>query len=185
MVCLPCWYISVGFEVLTAVVTKNSVFWYVTPCCLLNVNWRYGGTCYLHLQGKRISQARNQQSSACCLLYASFLLGLFFYPEDGGNMFLLNVSWHSVDYMALYPSTFLSVAQSLKLLLLKFTLTSLDVWEDMLLNPAESDLENSFLEDHFNIMVNDLSSIMTHKIILDGFISLYACSVHLVTKNVG
>jgi hypothetical protein len=34
---------------------------------------------------------------------ASFLLGLFFKPEDGGDMFLQNVGWHSMDYTALYP----------------------------------------------------------------------------------
>jgi hypothetical protein len=27
-------------------------------------------------------------SQACCLLHAGFLLGLFFNPQDGGNMFL-------------------------------------------------------------------------------------------------
>jgi hypothetical protein len=32
-----------------------------------------------------------KHSSACYLLYAGFLLGLFFDPEDGGNMFLRNV----------------------------------------------------------------------------------------------
>jgi hypothetical protein len=30
-------------------------------------------------------------SSACYLLQAGFLLGLFFDPENGGDMFLLNV----------------------------------------------------------------------------------------------
>jgi hypothetical protein len=30
-------------------------------------------------------------SSACYLLYANFLLGLFFDPEDGGDIFLRNV----------------------------------------------------------------------------------------------
>jgi hypothetical protein len=30
------------------------------------------------------------------------LLGLFFGPEDGGDMFLRNIGWHSPDYTALY-----------------------------------------------------------------------------------
>jgi hypothetical protein len=146
VVCLPCWYISLGFEVLTAVVMKNSVFWDIVPCSLLKVNWRFGGTCCLQLQGQIISQARNQQSSAQCLLHAGFLLGLF-----------VDLEIH----------------------------TSLDFLDEMLLNPTESHLENSFLKDYFDVRVNDLSSIMTRMIILDGFISSYACSVHLITKNVG
>jgi hypothetical protein len=34
---------------------KNAVFWYVTPCrsCM---NWRYGGTYRLHLQGRGIRE---------------------------------------------------------------------------------------------------------------------------------
>jgi hypothetical protein len=35
--------------------------------------------------------------------HAGFLLNLFFDPEDGGDMFLRNVGWHSTDYTALYP----------------------------------------------------------------------------------
>jgi hypothetical protein len=34
---------------------------------------------------------------------AGFLLGLFFDPEDGGDMFLRNVDSFSTDYTALHP----------------------------------------------------------------------------------
>jgi hypothetical protein len=34
---------------------------------------------------------------------AGFLLGFFFDPEDGENMFLRNVGGLSTDYTALYP----------------------------------------------------------------------------------
>jgi hypothetical protein len=44
-----------------------------------------------------------QTSSTCYLLHAGFLLGLFFDPKDGGNMFLRNVGRLSMDYTALYP----------------------------------------------------------------------------------
>jgi hypothetical protein len=51
----------VGFEVRTAEVMKSSVFWDITPRSPLKVNWRFGGTYRLHFQGRRMSQARNQQ----------------------------------------------------------------------------------------------------------------------------
>jgi hypothetical protein len=35
--------------------------------------------------------------------HAIFLFGLFFYPEDGVDIFLRNVSWLSTDYTALCP----------------------------------------------------------------------------------
>jgi hypothetical protein len=34
---------------------------------------------------------------------AGFLLGLFFDPEDGGDIFLWNVGWLSMDCTALHP----------------------------------------------------------------------------------
>jgi hypothetical protein len=37
------------------------------------------------------------------LLYAGFLLGLFFKPEDGSDISLPNLGRHSIGYMALYP----------------------------------------------------------------------------------
>jgi hypothetical protein len=39
-----------GIEVLPAVVVKIYIFWDITPCSpLMKVNWRFGGTCRLHL----------------------------------------------------------------------------------------------------------------------------------------
>jgi hypothetical protein len=52
-----------GFEVLTAVVMKSTIFWDITPCSPLKVNRRLGGTYRLHLQGRKISRARNQRES--------------------------------------------------------------------------------------------------------------------------
>jgi hypothetical protein len=53
----------VGFEVLTAVVMKSSIFWDITPCTCspLKVNRRFGGTCCLHLQVGKICHTRNQR----------------------------------------------------------------------------------------------------------------------------
>jgi hypothetical protein len=42
--------LPVGFEVLTAVLMKSSVFWDVTPFSPLKVNRISGGKCCLHLQ---------------------------------------------------------------------------------------------------------------------------------------
>jgi hypothetical protein len=39
--------------------------------------------------------------SAC--FHVDVLFGLFFDYEDGGDMFLRNIGWHSTDYTALYP----------------------------------------------------------------------------------
>jgi hypothetical protein len=41
-------------------------------------------------------------SRACFLLHAGFSLGLFLYPEDGGEMFFLIVGLLSTDYMVLH-----------------------------------------------------------------------------------
>jgi hypothetical protein len=63
----------------------STVFWVVDAPL---IQARFGGTYCLHLQGKGLSHARRKSLS---LLLASFFVGLFFGPKDGGNMFLRNV----------------------------------------------------------------------------------------------
>jgi hypothetical protein len=41
-------YTHLGFEAITAVVMKSSIFWDITPCSLLKVNRRFGGIYHLH-----------------------------------------------------------------------------------------------------------------------------------------
>jgi hypothetical protein len=42
------------------VVHEHSVFWDKAPCSPVKVNWRFGWTYHLHLQGWKVSQARSQ-----------------------------------------------------------------------------------------------------------------------------
>jgi hypothetical protein len=57
---------------------KSPVFWDITPCRPLKVNGRFGETCTLHLQGRRISQASNQREACSKLATWYFLLATFF-----------------------------------------------------------------------------------------------------------
>jgi hypothetical protein len=82
---------------------KSSTFWDISLCSPLKVIWHIGGTCRLHLQGWRISQAGNQDEEGSKQNLAGFMLGLFFCPADGHDMFLRNVCWLSTGYTALYP----------------------------------------------------------------------------------
>jgi hypothetical protein len=72
---------TVGFEVLTVVIMKSSIFWDVTVCSRVKVNRRFRGTYRLYFQG------RMGAKQELCLLQTGFLLGLFFYTEDGGDVF--------------------------------------------------------------------------------------------------
>jgi hypothetical protein len=65
-------------------VKKSFIFWDITPCSPFIANRRFGGKCHLHLQGRRISYP-------CYLLYVDFLHGVFFDPEDDGDMYLRKV----------------------------------------------------------------------------------------------
>jgi hypothetical protein len=62
-----------GCEVLTAVVMRSSIFWDITLCSKLKINWCFGGTCRLHLQGSRISK---QETSMKQVGLFGFLLSL-------------------------------------------------------------------------------------------------------------
>jgi hypothetical protein len=67
----------------------RSIFCYMTPCTLLKVNQRFG--------------------SACHLLHAGFLLGIFFHSEDWSNLLLRNVCWffsglHDIIYQTIQLS---------------------------------------------------------------------------------
>jgi hypothetical protein len=59
------YFTCVGFYVLTAVIMKTTIFRDITPCSTFRVNRRFGGTYNLHLQGRKISRARNQCEIRC------------------------------------------------------------------------------------------------------------------------
>jgi hypothetical protein len=89
------WYFTSCFlyiGVLTAVVMKSSIVWDTMKCSLFKVNQ--------HFKKHVISILRslNKQSSACYLLDAGFLLGLFFYFEVGVHMFLWNIDSLAAEY---------------------------------------------------------------------------------------
>jgi hypothetical protein len=84
------WSFLLGFNFLTAVVMKSSIFWDITRCNLLKINTRFGGNIFAFI------------FRACYLPLSAFLLGLFFNSEDGGEMFIRNVHWFWKDYTSLY-----------------------------------------------------------------------------------
>jgi hypothetical protein len=88
-------YNNLQWQVPFGLLKQSPIFWDIPSCSQLKINWRFGGTCRLNLQGWRVSHARNQHE-------ANSLLWLLFNPENG-DMFLRNVSWFSTDHTALYP----------------------------------------------------------------------------------
>jgi hypothetical protein len=83
----------IEFEVLTAAVTKSSIFWDITPCSPLKVNRRFGGTRLLLLQGRVNNPSKKpaETSRAWYLLHVCLFLDLFSRPKEGGSSFLRNV----------------------------------------------------------------------------------------------
>jgi hypothetical protein len=82
----------VGSEVLTAVVTKCSVFWALMLYSLLKVNLSFRGTYHLHPEPALFVP---------CVMLLSCMA--YFLPLKMVEAFLHNIGWLSVDYMALYP----------------------------------------------------------------------------------
>jgi hypothetical protein len=50
------------------------------------INGSFRGTCCLHLQGRRISEAKKNEALLAYLLHADFLLGLFFFCCSGTSV---------------------------------------------------------------------------------------------------
>jgi hypothetical protein len=62
--------------------------WDMAPYSQLKTNLCFGGKIRFNLQGRRVSQARNQHADGS---KQGLLLGLLFNLEDGGNIFPRNV----------------------------------------------------------------------------------------------
>jgi hypothetical protein len=56
---------SVGFEVLIPVTTKNTAFWHITPCSVVEVHRRFGGTYWLYNQNREKSQDVETEKADC------------------------------------------------------------------------------------------------------------------------
>jgi hypothetical protein len=57
----PCFQTNGGHGI--AFLLKSSIFWDIMACSQLKSNRRFGGTCRLHIQARRICQARNLRES--------------------------------------------------------------------------------------------------------------------------
>jgi hypothetical protein len=88
--------ISVGFEVLTGVVMKSTIFWGIISCSPLQNQPTFRGTYHLHLQGRRIGRAKKQSESR-------WQSSAYFSTMKMEAMFHRNAGWLSTDYTALYP----------------------------------------------------------------------------------
>jgi hypothetical protein len=70
------------------VVIKSSIFWNITPYSSLRVNLRFGGSCCLRLEGRRISQARNHHELEVATYFILVSCSLERQPTFRRNMFL-------------------------------------------------------------------------------------------------
>jgi hypothetical protein len=91
-----------GFEVLTEVGMKISIPCDITPCSPSKFNRRFGETCSLHLQGRVISEARNQCESGTALLARCLSLFSFLAYYSTLKMEPTCFSKTSVDFPGLH-----------------------------------------------------------------------------------
>jgi hypothetical protein len=80
---------------------KSPIFWDITPFSPLKVKRHFGGKCSLHLQGRRISQVRNQHEAGSQQSW--FPAWLILRPWRWRRHILRNVGWVSTDYTELCP----------------------------------------------------------------------------------
>jgi hypothetical protein len=71
----------------------TSIFCDIIPYNEVKVNRHFGGTYLLRRQCSSVSQERSREQEKLILLFD---------PEVGGDIFLRNVSWFSMDCTALY-----------------------------------------------------------------------------------
>jgi hypothetical protein len=74
------------------VTMKNAILWDVAPCRSC-VNRRFGGMYRFYLQGRKIGE---RGTSVSCSHLLTLVPCEFFYPEEGGDTFLWNVSSNKI-----------------------------------------------------------------------------------------
>jgi hypothetical protein len=95
----------VGLEVLRAALMKSSIFWDIMPHSLLKVNQRFRGTCCLHLQGQRISQAWNQHEGLglMSVLVAQWRTKIYNPVREASYNLLGSRWWDTMTYLDRNP----------------------------------------------------------------------------------
>jgi hypothetical protein len=78
------------FEVLTAVVTKTSIFWNITQSYMLKVSEEHIASIFSVDCSLLFSCINPEFLQACYVLQSNFLLGLFFDSECGDDIFVRN-----------------------------------------------------------------------------------------------
>jgi hypothetical protein len=99
-----------GHHLQSSGLLKSSVIWDITPCSLLKVSRRFRGTCCLHLQGQRITQARNHHEAGSKQSLCSLTVVHLFWHSFGGHFAgtkeLMNNFFHrSVRYFIVVTSS--------------------------------------------------------------------------------